>query len=789
VKLRALDRKMLRDLRGMIGQALAILFVIIAGVTTYVSMISTYDTLEGTLSRYYRDYRFADGFAAVRRAPEHVADRLRLIEGVAELETRVTAGANLEVPGFDDPVTALLVSLPEDGQPTLNRLFLREGRLVQAGRENEVVLNEPFAKAHRLRPGDELQAIIAGRRRSLTVVGIALSPAYLMQVQPGSMFPDPERFGVLWLGRAALAAAWDMEGAFNDVAFTLSPGARIDAVIAGIDLVLDAWGGTGAYGRDDHMSHALITEEFRQLQGMAAFLPLVFLAVAAFLLNVVVTRLISLQREQVAVLKAFGYSNRDVGLHYLKLVLIIAIAGAVGGTLLGVWAGQAMGNLYLQFYGFPYLHYTLRPQVVLTAVLLTAGASVLGVVRAVRRAVRVPPAEAMRPAAPPTFRSTIVERIGLHRLLDQPTRIVLRNLERQPVRGGLTVLGIAASCAILVAGLFFTDVIDEIVRVQYGIAQREDIRVGFMETTGMSAMAELRALPGVQHAEPFRFVAARIRSGHRSYDVGIEGVPADAALRQVIDRELQPIALPREGILLSSALGRMLRVAPGDEIDVQIMEGRRRTRTTVVAGLAEQYIGVGAYMEIDALNRLAGDGPAMSGALLLVDDRYEAELNRALRDRPRVASIISQDRAIASYMDTAAESLLVFTGILSLFAGVIAFGVVYNSMRIALSERDRELASMRVLGFRRGEIAYILLGEAGLLVLLALPVGMLLGAGLAAWSLAAFETEMFSFPFVLTRRTFGVAAAVVLVAAALSALLVRRQLDRLDLVGVLKTRE
>jgi putative ABC transport system permease protein len=789
MKLRALDRKLLRDLRGMMGQALAILFVIIAGVTTYVSMISIYDTLEGTLARYYRDYRFADGFATVRRAPEHVAERLRLVRGIAEVETRVTAGANLEVPGFADPVTALLVSLPEGGQPTLNQLFIREGRLVQAGRENEVVLNEPFASAHGLRPGDELQAIISGRRRTLTVVGVALSPAYLMQMQPGSLFPDPERFGVLWMGRSALAAAWDMEGAFNEVAFTLAPGARIDDVIAEVDIVLDAWGGVGAYGRDDHISHALITEEFRQLQGMAAFLPLIFLAVAAFLLNVVVTRLISLQREQVAVLKAFGYSNRAVGWHYLKLVLIIAIAGAIGGTLLGVWAGQAMGNLYLQFYGFPFLHYTLRPQVVLTAVLLTAGASVLGVIRAVRRAVHVPPAEAMRPAAPPLFRSTIVERVGLHHFLDQPTRIVLRNLERQPVRAGMTVLGIAASCAILVSGLFFKDVVDEIVRVQYGIAQRDDLRVGFMQPTSMSALAELRALPGVQYAEPFRFVPARIRSGHRSYDVGIEGVPADATLRQVIDRELRPIPVPEDGILLSAALGRILRVDAGDEVILEIMEGRRRTRTVHVAGLAEQYIGVGAYMEMDALNRLAGEGQAMSGALLLVDSRHEAELNRALRDRPRVASIISQDRAVASYMETAAESLLVFTGILSLFAGVIAFGVVYNSMRIALSERDRELASMRVLGFRRGEIAYILLGEAALLVLVALPVGMLLGAGLSAWSLSAFETEMFSFPFILTRRTLGVAAAVVLVAAVFSALLVRRQLNRLDLVGVLKTRE
>ena len=789
LSLRALDRKLLRDLRGMIGQALAIMFVIIAGVTTYVSMISIYDTLDGTLQRYYREYRFADGFASVRRAPEQVADRLREIPGVAELETRVVAGANLEVAGFGEPVMGLIVSLPEDRQPALNQLFIREGRLVQAGRENEVVVNEPFADAHGIRPGDELQAIISGRRRTLTVVGIALSPGYLMQIQPGTMFPDPQRFGVLWLGRTALAAAWDMEGAFNEVAFTLAPGATIDDVVTHVDLVLGAYGGTGAYGRADHPSHAMITEEFKQLQSMAAFLPVIFLAVAAFLLNIVVTRLISLQREQVAVLKAFGYTNRDVGWHYIKLVLVIATAGAIGGTLLGMWAGRAMGNLYLEFYRFPYLHYTLRPQVVITAVSLTTGAAVIGVLRAVRRAVRLPPAEAMRPAPPPRFRATFVERLGLHRFLDQPTRIILRNLERQPLRSALTVVGIAASCGILIAGLFFSDVIDEIVRVQFGLAQRDDVRVTFIEPTSMSALAELRALPGVQHAEPFRFVPARLRNGHRSYDTGIEGLPEDAYLRQIIDRELQPLAPPQDGIMLAMQLGRILDVGAGDEVVVEIMEGRRRTVSVPVAGMTEQYIGVGAYMEMDALNRLAGEGQAMSGALLLVDERYEDAMNAALRDRPRVASIVSQERAVSSYMDTAAESMLVFTAILSLFAGVIAFGVVYNSMRIALSERDRELASMRVLGFRRGEVAYILLGETGLLVLLAIPVGFLIGAGLAVWSIAAFESEMFSFPVVLARRTFGTAAIVVLIAAAISALLVRRQVHRLDMIAVLKTRE
>jgi putative ABC transport system permease protein len=789
VNVSALDRKLLRDLWGMRGQAFAIALVIVAGVTTYVSMTSIADTLQGTLAAYYRDYRFADGFASVRRAPEPVTDRLRQIPGIADVETRVTAAVSLEVPGFDEAATGMIVSVPEGAQPLLNRLYVRTGRLVEAGREDEVLLNETFADAHGLVPGSVFTGIINGRRRDLRVVGIALSPPFLMQIPPGTMFPDPERFGVMWMGRAALAAAYDMEGAFNEVAFTLSPGATIDNVIERVDLLLARYGGVGAYGRADHPSHALITEEFRQLRGMATLLPAIFLAVAAFLLNIVVTRLIALQREQIAVLKAFGYRDIEVGLHYVKLVLLIAIIGAIGGTLLGVWAGQAMGGLYLEFYRFPYLEYTLRLRVVVTAVALTTGASLVGVLRAVRRAVRLPPAEAMRPAPPATFRRTVVERLGLQHMLDQPTRIILRNLERQPGKALLTVIGIASSCAILISGLFWTDTIDHIVRVQYRIAQRDDMTVTFVTPTASAAVYELRALPGVQHAEPFRMIPVRLRHGHRRRDTGIEGIPAGAYLRRVIDTELQPIAIPPEGIVLSTRLAEALHAQVGDEITVEVMEGRRHTRQAVVAGLAEQYLGVGAYMELNAANRLAGGGQLVSGAFLMTDDRFAAELTTALRARPAVAGVVSAERAIASYMDSAAQSMLVFTFILSLFAGVIAFGVVYNSVRIALSERDRELASMRVLGFRRSEVAYILLGEMAVLVFIAIPIGFLAGALLSTWSVAALETDMFHFPVILGRSTFGTAAVIVLIAALVSALMVRRQLNRLDLVGVLKTRE
>jgi len=787
--MRAIDLKLLRDLKAMRGQAVAIGFVIVAGVSAFVAMTSISHTLTNTLETYYTEFRFADGFGSVRRAPEHVAERLELVPGISTVQTRVAAGVNLEIEGFNEPVSGTIYSLPREGQPALNRLFIREGRLVQPGREDEVVLNEVFAESHGLRPDDEIGAIINGRRRTLRVVGIALSPEFLMQVQPGGLFPDAERYGVMWMGRDALAAAYDMQGAFNEIAFTIAPDARIDDVVDRVDAMLRRYGGRGAIPRADQISHATIEEEFTQLEAMSAMLPMIVLAVAAFLLHIVVTRLIALQREQVAVLKAFGYTNRAVAWHFMKLVLLIAVLGAAGGLLLGAWLGRAMADLYLEYFRFPYLEYRLSITVMVTAVLLTSGAALAGVVSAVRRAARLAPAEAMRPAPPPSYRPTIVERLGLQRFFDQPTRIIMRNIERQPIKSGLTVLGLAGAGAIIIVGSFSVGAINEIIRVQYGLVQRDDYTVTFQEPTSTAALHELRGLPGVLHAEPYRSVGVRLRREHRAYTTAIQGIPRNSYLLRIIDADLNPIPVPPDGLVLAEHLAEILGVQVGDWLDVEVLEGSRRSRRVLVASVAQQYVGLGAYMEITAANRLIGDGQAISGAFLMTDARYDQALNDALRDRPRVAGSASQERIIRSFLDGAASTIVTFTLLLSLFAGVIAFGVVYNSARISLSERDRELASLRVLGFTRGEIAYILLGELAVLTLLSIPLGMLLGAWLTQLTIDSIQMDTYQLPLVLSRAAFTRAAVVVISAALISAVIMRHRLNRLDLVGVLKTRE
>lgn len=787
--MRALDLKLWRDLWQMKGQAFAIALVIMSGAATFVMLTSTVDSLYQTREAYYRDYRFADAFVSLKRAPEAVKERLEAIPGVDRVETRVVAAANLDIAGFPEPVTGRLISIPEGREPLLNRLHLRAGRLVEPGHDDEIVLSDAFAKAHGLMPGSKLYAVINGRRKGLTVVGTALSPEFIHQLRPGGLFPDFKRYGVLWMGRKALGTAYDMDGAFNDVTLKLALHADLKDIIDRVDAVLAPYGGLGAFGREDQASHRFLSQELRQLRQSARMFPAIFLSVAVFLLNVVMGRLVGTQREQIATLKAFGYGNRDVMAHYLKLAMLIVVAGVALGVLLGAQLGRGLGSVYMEFFRFPFLRHRLEPSVVLTAALTNAAAAALGTLFAVRAAARLRPAEAMRPEPPARYRESIVERLGLKRLLSQPTRMILRHIQRRPVKSLLTVVGIAFSCAITMVGNFQKDTVGYMMDVQFKLAQREDLSVTFTEPTSRKVAYSLRSLEGMERVEVFRTVPVRLHYQHRSYRTAIRGVEPGGDLQRLLDVAQKPIRLPPDGVVLTDFLGEILGVRPGDRLIVEVLEGSRPVREVTIAALVKEYMGVAAYMDLAALNRFMREGPAISGAYLAVDDRYRPGIYAQLKEMPRIAGTVVREQEIINFQRTMKETMLFFTFVATVFAVIIAFGVVYNSARIALTERGRELASLRVLGFTRAEISYILLGELALLTLAAIPLGLLIGREICAYFVETVRSDLYRIPLVIGSSTYAFAATVVLVASAVSGWAVRRKLDHLDLVAVLKTRE
>jgi putative ABC transport system permease protein len=784
-----LNRALLRETWHLRGQVLAAALVVSCGLAAFVTMRSVYHSLIEARAQYYADYRFADVFAHLKRAPESVADELRAVPGVSTVETRVVADVTLSVPGLDEPATGRLVSLPPVRRPMLNDLYISEGRYPDTERNDEILVSSAFARANGLAVGSHLGAVLNGRWKDFTIVGLALSPEYVYEVSPGMVFPDNRRFGLMWMNGEALAAALDMQGAFNDVALSLAHGAQEDDVINEVDRLLRPFGGLSAYDRRDQESNRFLTDELGEIQINATYVPAIFLSVAAFLLYMLLSRLVAMQRGQIALLKAFGYSNARIGLHFLEFALIVVGLGLLIGLGLGAWLGAGLIRIYQDYFHFPALVFRMPLSVMLLAAGIASGAATIGSLAAVRRAVRLPPAEAMRPEPPRSFRAGVFEATGLARLLGTGTRMIARNIARRPLRAALSVTAIAIAVATVVMGRFVFDAVNDLMAVHFDFAQRDDVTVILHEARGPAVVENLAALPGVMRVEPFRAVPVWLRFGHREKRSVLIGLSPDMDLRQIVDSERRRIDLPPAGLVMTRKLAEILGAQPGDSLEVEALEGTRERFNVPLTRVSDEPLGVSAYMDADALARLLREDRVVSGALLQVDSLAAQALYTALKRTPAVAVIAVRDAMLNSIRGTMNRSFTLMTVILTVFAAVLVVGVVYNSARIAISERGHELASLRVLGFTSGEIMALLLGEQAILTLMAIPAGLGLGALICRLLVPVFDRELFRLPFALSGTTLGFATAVTVAAAIFSALLVARRLATLDLIAVLKTRE
>jgi putative ABC transport system permease protein len=768
---------------------MAIGLVIASGVAVMVMSLSTLESLRETSNAYYERYRFADIFSGLERAPLQLKNRIAEIPGVQTVQTRIVKTAVLDIKGFEEPIIGQLVSIPEQGKSLLNQLALREGRLVSPGHSDEVVISEPFADAHELNIGDQLIALLNGTKRTLDIVGIALSPEFVYAIGPGALMPDDKRFGILWMGQKALASAYDLDGAFNDVSLSLLVNTEADFVIKRLDQLTEAYGSIGAIARKNQISNWFLMNELQQLRTISILLPSIFLTVAAFLTQMVLSRLIATERGEIGLLKAFGYTRIQVAWHYARMVMAISAVGILFGWIIGTWLGRYNTGVYAEFYRFPFLYYKPSLFTFALSALISLIAALIGSMRAVHKAATLPPAEAMQPPSPPVYRQSKNFITVLLSWLDQPTRIIFRQLARWPIRSMLTSIGIACSVGVLIMALQWFDAIRQIIDVYFYNAQRQDITIGLTSAKGDEVVYEIRHLPGVLNVEPARIVSAEFHVGNRSHRGSIQGILPDAILSPVHDVQRGIVSVYPDGLSLNSMLAKKLAVSVGDSIRVHILEERRPEIVIPVVDIFESYIGMPAYMNLYALNRHLNEGRQIEYASLLIDKKYEAKLFSKLKEYPVIAAVTLRQAAVDTFNNTMAETLIIFVTFFVSFACALAFGLVYNSTRIALSERGRELATLRVLGFTRTEISYILLGEIGILVVISLPIGCFVGYSLAWVMTSSFETELFRVPLVINHSTYGKAILITLAAATFSSLVVRRRLDRLNLIKVLKTRE
>jgi putative ABC transport system permease protein len=787
--MRTLDLKLLRELKRHWVQITSIALVMGCGTMTIMGLRTTLTSIRTARDTYYADYRFGDAFAHLERAPNTVARRLGAIDGVAALETRIVHDVRLDVPGLAEPAIGHMVSIPEVRRPMLNELEVRRGRWIAAGADDEVLVGERFAEVNRLDPGDTISAVVNGRWRRLRIVGIALSPEFVVEYAGSAIFVDSRRYGVVWAGARMVESAFDMEGAFNDVVVRFAAGANEQRVLNDLDAQLRPWGGAGAYARRDQSAARVLEDEFGQLRTNATLFPMFFLVVAAFLLNVVLSRLVASQRDEIAALKAFGYSNREIGLHYLGFGVAAVLFGAAVGIPAGVWMGVKFTNLYHDYFRFPALPSVVDWGAAALGVGVSGGFALLGTLSGVRRVMRLTPAEALRPESPSRMRPLLLELLGLGRVIPPSARMVLRNLERRPLRTAATIVGAALAVALLASGRFPYDAVDRVLNVEFHLAQRYDILAVFTGQRPADAADELRHVDGVLTAEPFRSAGVRVRRGAASRTTTITGLEPTSRLYRLIDTDGREYVPPATGCAMTIWLARYLNVHPGDEITVELLEQGGAARSCVISGLFDPTIGQGIYMSRASLNQLLREQDAASGVYIAVAPGREASVMARLKDFPDVAGAVSRAATIHNIDEQMRQSMTFVLTLIITSACVIAVGVVYNSARIALSERGRELASLRVLGFTTNEVSGMLLGEQATMLAVALPVGVLLGAAFSLALVRGFENERFHFPYVLTLGSQLFAMSVVVVAATLAGLIVRRRIGRLDLVAALRTRE
>lgn len=781
-----LTKKLIRDLWALKAQVITIALVVASGISVLISAFSTYESLRQAQSQFYTKYHFAEIFADLKRAPNYLDKQLNTISGVSQTETRIIYDVILNLPDLAEPASGRFISLPDKNAPLLNQLYLRQGRWIDATQNNEILVNESFAQAHHLKPGDHIKALLQRHLQDLQIVGIVLSPEYIYAIQENSLLPDNEHFGIFWMNRSALEAAVGMQGAFNNIVLTLAPNGNKNLIIETLNKLFASYGILAAYDRNDQISDRFVTNEIKQQKILATSIPPIFLIVASFLLNIVANRLVTKQREQIATLKSLGYSNWTISMYYLKFVLVIVILGAITGTVLGIWLGQRMTVLYSEYFRFPSFNFQFSWWIPLIGVLISLMAAGSGVLNAIRVVTKLAPAEAMRPPSPTSYHKLFFEQFKLFNLLSPSTKIILRYLFRRPIRSFTTSFSVALSVAIIVLGLFWGDAIRYIIDNQFLKSKKEDALITFTEPIPDQALLELQHIKGIIFAEGYRIAPARISFQHYSYLTGIFGIPENSQLKLLLDNSSRVMPIPLHGILMSNMLAEKLHAKLGDKIRVEILVGTRATTEMQLLGLVNDYIGEALYTNINTVNRLLSEDRLITNAGITIDSHYTKSVYNELKNLTNISSVTVKQLLIDSFENTFAKHILVFTTFLACFAIVITVGVIYNSTRISLAERTWELATLRVLGFTIGEVSKILLGEIMIEILLSIPMGFLIGYFLARLALYWMQTDWFKIPLIIEPKTYAFAAFITLFSGVVSAYLVQRKVKQFDLVSVLK---
>ena len=787
-----LQKKLFRVLFQQWGQSLAIIAVVACGVAAYICLYSCYLNLKLTRDTYYFQERYAHFEIMVDRAPDTAVFRVEQMPGVRRAQGRIVQDVTVDIEGINEPRTGRIISMPVPHHDVLNDIVLDQGNYFAPGAQDEVIVSDRFALANNLELGDRIDVNIESKQYNLRIIGLAMSPEFVYMIRNiQELIPAPERFGVLWVPRDFAETALNMEAASNSIVGFADDPDHLEPLFDQIDDELEAYGVFAKLDRDNMISNRFISDEIYGLGITAQVTPAIFLAIAAMILFVLLNRMVRIDRTQIGLLKAFGYSNRAVAFHYIEYGFILGVLGCLSGFIVGQWMANGLIRMYVEFYQFPILESRIYPEVLFRSMGITMVFSLLGALSAALRAAAIQPAEAMRPEAPQAAHKTLLEYFpAVWTRLAFTWKMILRNLERNRVRAMLSISGVAVSMGLLIMGYCMLDAMDYMLDFQFREVQREDLRVAFQREHGKETLYDIERFDHVRRAEPVLEYPFTMRAGWRKKDTVVTGLPAGAELKRLINVDGQEVAIESTGLVLSDKLARELAVGPGDTVLLKPLMGRiKKEKSVTVSRVAQQYLGSGAYMDIEALSRILDEPFVMNAVLLRTDEGSALEVKEHLKEIADIASVSFAEEVLQSLLSTLAQSMKMMNVTMLIFAGVIAFSIIYNVTSVALAERERELASLRVLGLTTAEVGRIMYYENFLLGAMGILAGIPVGYGISKWLITMYDTDLFRMPFYIENRTYIWCAVIIGIFVIMANGAVWRKVRRLDLIEVLKERE
>ncbi len=789
--MKPLNKKIWRDMKLHPGQFFSVALIVVCATALFIGMYSLLLNLQYSKQLFYREYRFADVFARLERAPETALRRAADIDGVLDVRGRIVEDVPLEVEGNPNAVVGRIISMPEQGGDIINNIHIVRGSYFPLTHEREAVVNQRFIEENNLEVGDTFEATLDGARETLTIVGTAYSPEYVYLLRSAEQFlPDDRNFGLVFVQQRFAERAFDMTGAFNDLSAVLSPDADPEEVADRIEKRLDRYGVHVCYTREDQVSHYILREELKSIRGMALTIPLAFLIIAALILHILLARITEQQRAQIGTLIATGYSKKAVAAHYLSYGVILSVTGTLIGTFLGFFITGWMLRQFAEFYRFPDLVNRFYPHLSLLSVLLVAGACLAGVSYTVIKVVNIQPALAMKPKPPPSAHRIFIERIGwLWSRLGLVSRTTIRTCLRAKTRSILSLLGVVVSVMLLMVGMWAGTWMDMMIHFQFGEVDNSDLSVEFRRENALRAVTELSKLPGVVRAEGILNVGFELRTDWKTENLSIMGLAPGSRLHNIFDDKGRKIPVPREGVILPDFLMDKFGVTVGDTVELEAFVKDKPVNTVRVVGRSKEYFGLTGYADRRYLAGLLREGDMVNGARLTVADQYKQGIIETLKDRPEVISAVSSERLVQSFDEMLSEWVVMMSGLLILMAAIISFSVIYSTSAINISEREREIASLLAIGWTPEEASDMVTADIIPMGILGLAVGMPLSRLIPRWISYAFDSEVFRVPTEIGTYSYVQVGALLFIFVLIARLICLRKAAGTNILKALGTRE